>query len=129
MTRQELIHQIQLKKSYLCVGLDTDFDKIPRIEISLDTYQGKKQVTNITELELMQINFARQVIIQDGSYYSQTLKDGGYLFDDLSKWQVFDVDICITIELLGFRVLVTLCFVSIERVWQGHSCNEGDVVD
>lgn len=29
MTRQHLIEQIQLKKSYLCVGLDTDFDKIP----------------------------------------------------------------------------------------------------
>jgi hypothetical protein len=69
-----------------------DLDKIPKIEISLGTYQGKKQVINITELELMQINFARQVIIQDSSHYSQILKDGGYLFDDLSKWQVFDVD-------------------------------------
>ena len=29
MTRRQLIEQIQLKKSYLCVGLDTDFDKIP----------------------------------------------------------------------------------------------------
>jgi len=30
MTRQQLIEQIKLKKSYLCVGLDTDFDKIPK---------------------------------------------------------------------------------------------------
>ena len=29
MTRQQLTDQIQQKKSYLCVGLDTDFDKIP----------------------------------------------------------------------------------------------------
>jgi orotidine-5'-phosphate decarboxylase len=29
MTRQELINQIQTKKSYLCVGLDTDISKIP----------------------------------------------------------------------------------------------------
>ena len=29
MTRQELIHQIRTKKSYLCVGLDTDLTKIP----------------------------------------------------------------------------------------------------
>ena len=29
MTRQELIAQIQKKKSYLCVGLDTSIDKIP----------------------------------------------------------------------------------------------------
>jgi orotidine-5'-phosphate decarboxylase len=30
MTRQQLIAQIQKKKSYLCVGLDTDIDKIPQ---------------------------------------------------------------------------------------------------
>ena len=30
MTRKQLIEQIQLKKSYLCVGLDTDFTKIPK---------------------------------------------------------------------------------------------------
>lgn len=29
MTRKQLIRQIQLKKSYLCVGLDTDLNKIP----------------------------------------------------------------------------------------------------
>jgi orotidine-5'-phosphate decarboxylase len=30
MTRKQLIEQIQLKKSYLCVGLDTDLTKIPK---------------------------------------------------------------------------------------------------
>ena len=30
MTRQQLIQQIQNKKSYLCVGLDTDLSKIPK---------------------------------------------------------------------------------------------------
>lgn len=30
MTRQQLIQQIKQKKSYLCVGLDTDFEKIPK---------------------------------------------------------------------------------------------------
>ena len=29
MTRQELVEQIRLKKSFLCVGLDTDLSKIP----------------------------------------------------------------------------------------------------
>ncbi len=29
MNRQELINQIRIKKSYLCVGLDTDLNKIP----------------------------------------------------------------------------------------------------
>ena len=30
MTRQELIDNIKRKKSYLCVGLDTDLNKIPK---------------------------------------------------------------------------------------------------
>ena len=30
MTRQELINLIQLKKSFLCIGLDTDLSKIPQ---------------------------------------------------------------------------------------------------
>ncbi|NAS11167.1 orotidine-5'-phosphate decarboxylase [Poritiphilus flavus] len=29
MTTEELVNQIQLKKSFLCIGLDTDLDKIP----------------------------------------------------------------------------------------------------
>ena len=30
MTRKQLIEQINLKRSYLCVGLDTDITKIPK---------------------------------------------------------------------------------------------------
>ena len=30
MTRNELVEQIKKKQSYLCVGLDVDFDKIPK---------------------------------------------------------------------------------------------------
>jgi orotidine-5'-phosphate decarboxylase len=30
MTRKQLVEQIQLKRSYLCVGLDTDLTKIPQ---------------------------------------------------------------------------------------------------
>ncbi|HEX8334197.1 MAG TPA: orotidine-5'-phosphate decarboxylase [Segetibacter sp.] len=30
MTRQQLIHQIKEKKNYLCIGLDTDVNKIPK---------------------------------------------------------------------------------------------------
>ena len=29
MTRKELVAQIKLKKSFLCIGLDTDLDKVP----------------------------------------------------------------------------------------------------
>jgi orotidine-5'-phosphate decarboxylase len=36
MTREELIHQIREKKSFLCVGLDTDMDKIPAHLLQLE---------------------------------------------------------------------------------------------
>jgi orotidine-5'-phosphate decarboxylase len=29
MTKKQLVEQIRLKNSYLCVGLDTDLSKIP----------------------------------------------------------------------------------------------------
>lgn len=34
MTREQLIHQIRTKHSYLCVGLDTDITKIPKYLLS-----------------------------------------------------------------------------------------------
>ncbi len=36
MTRDELIHQIKRKKSFLCVGLDTDIEKIPKHLLDLE---------------------------------------------------------------------------------------------
>ena len=36
MTKQELIEQIKIKKSFLCVGLDTDIKKIPSHLLSCD---------------------------------------------------------------------------------------------
>lgn len=36
MTRQQLVDQIRQKKTYLCVGLDTDIAKIPRHLLSAD---------------------------------------------------------------------------------------------
>jgi orotidine-5'-phosphate decarboxylase len=36
MTKQAILDQIKLKKSYLCVGLDTDIDNIPKEFLSLE---------------------------------------------------------------------------------------------
>ena len=51
MTRQQLIHQIQLKKSYLCVGLDTDFEKIPKhLQSHPDAiFEFNKQIIDATK--------------------------------------------------------------------------------
>lgn len=51
MTREELIHQIKTKKTFLCVGLDPDTEKIPQhlIEEEEDPiYEFNKQIIDAT---------------------------------------------------------------------------------
>ncbi len=50
MTRAELFAQIQKKRSYLCVGLDTDLSKIPRHLLSLPdpVFEFNKQIIDAT---------------------------------------------------------------------------------
>jgi orotidine-5'-phosphate decarboxylase len=51
MTRKQLIEQIQLKKSYLCVGLDTDLTKIPKhLQSHPDAvFEFNKQIIDATQ--------------------------------------------------------------------------------
>ncbi|MDZ7879278.1 MAG: orotidine-5'-phosphate decarboxylase [Saprospiraceae bacterium] len=50
MTRQQLFEQIQQKKSYLCVGLDTDLSKIPPHLLAFDDpiFEFNKQIIDAT---------------------------------------------------------------------------------
>lgn len=50
MTRKQLVQQIQLKKSYLCVGLDTDINKIPdHLKSHPDAvFEFNKQIIDVT---------------------------------------------------------------------------------
>ena len=50
MTRQQLIDQIRQKKSYLCVGLDTDITKIPKHLLSGDdpVFEFNRQIIDVT---------------------------------------------------------------------------------
>lgn len=50
MTRTELFQQIRKKSSYLCVGLDTDLDKIPKHLLSSDdpVFEFNKQIIDAT---------------------------------------------------------------------------------
>ena len=50
MTRNELIQQIRTKKSYLCVGLDTDISKIPShlLELEDPIFEFNKQIIDAT---------------------------------------------------------------------------------
>lgn len=51
MTRKQLIQQIQLKRSYLCVGLDTDITKIPKhLQSHPDAvFEFNKQIIDATQ--------------------------------------------------------------------------------
>lgn len=51
MTRKQLIQQIQLKRSYLCVGLDTDIAKIPKyLQSHPDAvFEFNKQIIDATQ--------------------------------------------------------------------------------
>ena len=50
MNKQQLIEQIQLKKSFLCVGLDTDINKIPQhlLETEDPVFEFNKQIIDKT---------------------------------------------------------------------------------
>jgi len=51
MNREELIFQIKSKKSFLCIGLDTDINKIPKHLLDLDDpiFEFNKQIINATK--------------------------------------------------------------------------------
>jgi len=50
MNRQKLIEQIKMKKSFLCIGLDVDLDKIPPYLLALEDpiFEFNKQIIDAT---------------------------------------------------------------------------------
>ena len=51
MNKQELINQIKLKKSLLCIGLDTDIKKIPKFLMKFDdpVFEFNKRIIDVTK--------------------------------------------------------------------------------
>ncbi|MCO6500154.1 MAG: orotidine-5'-phosphate decarboxylase [Vicingus serpentipes] len=51
MNKQELIHQIKQKKSFLCIGLDTDLTKIPKhlLDEEDPIFEFNKQIIDATK--------------------------------------------------------------------------------
>ena len=51
MTREELFQQIQKKRSFLCVGLDTDIRKIPThlLDSEDPVFEFNKQIIDVTK--------------------------------------------------------------------------------
>ncbi|PCH98205.1 MAG: orotidine-5'-phosphate decarboxylase [Bacteroidetes bacterium] len=50
MTKEELVDQIRTKRSYLCIGLDTDIDKIPKhlLELEDPIFEFNKAIVDAT---------------------------------------------------------------------------------
>ena len=50
MTKQEIIDQIKFKKSFLCIGLDVDLDKVPPhlLELEDPIFEFNKQIIDAT---------------------------------------------------------------------------------
>lgn len=50
MTRQDLVEQIKVKKSFLCVGLDSDIDKLPKhlLDAERPVYEFNKAIIEAT---------------------------------------------------------------------------------
>ena len=51
MNREELVHQIKTKRSFLCIGLDTDIKKIPKhlLELEDPIFEFNKQIIDATK--------------------------------------------------------------------------------
>lgn len=51
MDRKELVNQIKLKKSFLCIGLDTDINKIPKhlLELNDPVFEFNKEIIDATK--------------------------------------------------------------------------------
>jgi len=51
MTHEQLIHNIKQKQSFLCVGLDTDLDKIPKFLLEFDDpiFEFNKRIIDATK--------------------------------------------------------------------------------
>jgi orotidine-5'-phosphate decarboxylase len=51
MNKQQLLEQIRLKKSFLCIGLDTDLEKIPSFLLELDdpVFEFNKRIIDATK--------------------------------------------------------------------------------
>jgi orotidine-5'-phosphate decarboxylase len=70
MTRQQLVEQIFLKKTYLCVGLDTDITKIPKhlLPAPDPIFEFNKQIIDATK------NFCVAYKINTAFYEAEGLK-------------------------------------------------------
>ena len=52
MNKKDLVHQIRSKRTFLCIGLDTDLNKIPKHLLDYDdpVFEFNKQIIDSTQI-------------------------------------------------------------------------------
>ncbi len=85
MDRKELVNQIKLKKSFLCIGLDTDINKIPKhlLEFNDPVFEFNKQIIDATK------DFCVSYKINTAFYESRGIKGWQSL---VKTWQYLPKD-------------------------------------
>ena len=85
MDRKELVNQIKLKKSFLCIGLDTDINKIPKhlLEFNDPVFEFNKQIIDATK------DFCVSYKINTAFYESRGIKGWQSL---VNTWQYLPKD-------------------------------------
>jgi orotidine-5'-phosphate decarboxylase len=85
MDRKELVNQIRLKKSFLCIGLDTDINKIPKhlLELNDPVFEFNKQIIDATR------DFCVSYKINTAFYESRGIKGWQSL---VKTWQYLPKD-------------------------------------
>jgi len=85
MDRKELVNQIKRKKSFLCIGLDTDINKIPKhlLELNDPVFEFNKQIIDATK------DFSVSYKINTAFYESRGIKGWQSL---VKTWQYLPKD-------------------------------------
>jgi orotidine-5'-phosphate decarboxylase len=85
MDRKELVNQIKRKKSFLCIGLDTDINKIPKhlLELNDPVFEFNKQIIDATK------DFCVSYKINTAFYESRGIKGWQSL---VKTWQYLPKD-------------------------------------
>ena len=70
MTRAELINEIKTKKTFLCVGLDPDVDKIPQflLEEEDPIFEFNRQIVDATADAPFDINQAIMLVLESEQF-------------------------------------------------------------
>ena len=77
MKRKDLISQIKRKKSFLCIGLDTDINKIPKFLLDLEDpiFEFNKKINTLdsNEMELAKLKDLEESFEKETEFWQKSM--------------------------------------------------------